>query len=308
LTVVCVRRAWLVMSGAFDLPLEDEAAGYFCESLDLGYPQVREVTTNVPDGDGVDDRTQFFGARVVTADVVALDGAGAVIDEVASQFARFMLPSTPAELHYVLDRPGATDNPLAHERVVTVRASQYAWPIRGDQRRDIHLQWLAADPIIYGAEPHDTFATSGSSVQPGRAYDLAFDREYPQGQGYPVNGNISSTGEVGVRPSLRLFGPISGPRITFTIQRPNAPLGAAQVGFRSTFQVGPGQYVDIDTVARTAFLNGNQGEPVVRFLDWANLAWPYVPPAPARSYMSLIGQNTSDQTRVVASWRDAYLT
>jgi hypothetical protein len=46
--MTCVRSAWLVL-GAKTVLLEDEAAGYFCESLDLGYPAPREVTENRPD-------------------------------------------------------------------------------------------------------------------------------------------------------------------------------------------------------------------------------------------------------------------
>jgi hypothetical protein len=299
----CVRRAWLELESSL-LPLEDPDQGYFCANLDLGYPEVRAVTSNVPDGDGIDDRTQFYGGRVVTANISALAGAGARVDDVASRFARFMLPTVRPTLHYVLDRAGLG----AEERVITLRASQYSWPIVGAERREIHLQWLAADPLIYGVDVHDSTAFSGSSIQLGRAYDLAYDRVYPLGGDFPVNGNISALGEAGVRPFLRLFGPVNAPRILFTIQRPNAAVAAAHVDFRNTFRLDPGQYVDIDTVARTAFLNGDPALPVVRFLDWLSLEWPYVPPAPARAYMSLTGQNTSGQTRVTASWREAYLS
>ena len=75
----CARRAWLTL-GARTLLLEDPSSGYFCTSLDLGYPTVRAVTNNRPDDDGIDD--------------------------VADNFAPFMVPSARPVLHYVLDRAG----------------------------------------------------------------------------------------------------------------------------------------------------------------------------------------------------------
>jgi hypothetical protein len=299
--MTCVREAWLTM-GSRQVALEDRRAGYFCASLDLGFPTVREVVTNVPDGDGVDDRTQFFGGRVVSADIVALTGAGSRIDAVASLFAPFMTPSQRPVLHYVLDRPGAP------ERIMTLRASNYSWPIVGDQRRDIHLQWLAPDPVIYSADEDNSQAFSGSSVQPGRRYDLTFDRSYPPGGSFQQPGFINSMGEIGIRPRLRLFGPINEPKIVFAIIAPNQGNRVASIPFRSTFRVDVTEYVDIDTVARTAYLNGDKGRPVLRFMDWTNLEWPYIPPTPARAVMTLEGRSTTEQTNVVALWRDSYLT
>jgi hypothetical protein len=304
----CVRQAWLVMPGATTTPLEDGNLGYFCAQLDLGFPAVRAVVSNVPDGDGIDDRTQFFGERVVSADISAIRGAGAHIDEIASLFAPFMRPSVRPELHYVLDRPGVIDRPHEVERVITLRASGFSWPIVGNERRDIHLQWVAADPIIYGLDVATTTASTGSSVQPGRRYPLVYDRVYPLGGSFPVVGSLSTGGELGVRPRLRLFGPVNGPRVIFSILQPNRPMTVAQIGFRPTFRVDAGEFVDVDTVARTAYLNGDLGRPALRFLDWLTLEWPYIPPTPARAYVTITGQSTTEATRVDVSWRDAFLT
>ena len=138
--MACVRTAWLTLDG-MSMPLENEAAGYFCGSLDLGWPVVREVVNDRPNADGTDDLTTLMGARAVTADITAIAGVGAVIDAVASGFGPFMVPSVRPVLHYVLDVPGAA------ERTLTLRASGYAWPIVGPFTRDVQLQWVAADPI-----------------------------------------------------------------------------------------------------------------------------------------------------------------
>src|SRR5262245_46074917 len=140
--MVCVRQAWLDLNGS-TRQLEDPSAGYFCSNLDLGFPVVRDVVTSRADQDGAPDRTQYFGMRVINAQLRALTGAGAQIDAVAAAFAPYMFPSARPVLHYVLDRPGTP------ERVMTVRGAGYSWPVEGAYERSIQLQWVAADPVAY---------------------------------------------------------------------------------------------------------------------------------------------------------------
>ena len=139
----CIRRAWLTL-GALTMPLEDKDAGYYCTELNLGYPEVRDVVNNRPDQHGVDDRTAYFGSRIVSANITAQQ---APVDAVAASFAPFMVPGVRPVLHYVLDRPGTP------ERAFTVRASGYSWPVTGSRRRDIQLQWVAADPVAVDPTP-----------------------------------------------------------------------------------------------------------------------------------------------------------
>src|SRR5215475_9017960 len=109
--MVCVRKAWLVLGGS-TVQLEDQSKGYFCTSLDLGYPNVREVVNNRPDQDGADDRTRLMGPRAVSADITAIRSVPAQVDAVASMFAPYMVPSARPVLHYVLDRPGVAERTL----------------------------------------------------------------------------------------------------------------------------------------------------------------------------------------------------
>ena len=148
----CVRSAWLVL-GNTTLALEDATKGYFCTSLDLGYPAVRDVVDNRADRNGADDRTTLFGPRAVTANITALAGAGARIDTVAAAFAPYMTPSARPVLHYVLDRPGQP------QRTLTVRPAGFSWPIQGPYQRSIQLQFVAADPVAY--DPTVQTATCG---------------------------------------------------------------------------------------------------------------------------------------------------
>ena len=144
--------------GTWTVSLEDPTAGYFCSSLDLGYPTARDVVTNNPDADGAVDRTQYFGLRTINVEIEALSGAGARVDQVAGLFAPFVDPAARPVLHYVLDR-GA--NP---ERTMTLRAAGFAWPIQGPYQRSIQLQFVAADPVAYDPTPQTVTATVAAAA------------------------------------------------------------------------------------------------------------------------------------------------
>ena len=71
----CARYAWLTL-GNQSVYLEDPDLGYFCTSLDLGFPTVRAVVNNRPDQHGIDDWTALWGERAVTASITAVRSAG----------------------------------------------------------------------------------------------------------------------------------------------------------------------------------------------------------------------------------------
>ena len=299
---VCVRQAWLTL-GALSVQLENQPGGWFCSSLDLGYPEVRDVVTNRPDQDGVDDRTRYMGSRVVSADITALVGAGARIDAVASSFAPFMVPSARPVLHYILDRPGAA------ERTMTLRASGYSWPVVGANQRDIQLQWVCSDPVARDPNAQTVTAWAGSSTPPGRGYSLTFNRIYPPGSGASTTGQIRPLGDVPVLPLYRIYGPVTWPKVSGNIFSSGSVLiGSYQAAFLPSFTVGSGQWVDVDSAAKTANLNSDPTQSVLSQLDWNNTAWASVPPAPGFATLFLQGQSTSGVTQVQAIWHDGYLT
>lgn len=292
----CVTRAWLVLGG-LTMPLEDEAGGWFMTELNLGYPEVRDVVDNRPDQDGIDDRTRYFGARTVSASVKAVHWAGAQLDDVASRFAPFMVPTARPVLHYVLDRPGAP------ERILTLRAADYAFVIDNPDERDIHLQWIASDPIVRDPTVHTAATYTGVSAGAGRRYNLVFPRVYPSGGGGPASASIYSAGDVAVRPLLRIYGPVTAPVVSFT---PSAGVFA----MLPTLTLSGGEYVEVDCAAKTAWRNGNRTLNVLSQVDWATIAanggWPLIP-ARTTVTMTMTGQSTSGSTQTVAYWQDGYV-
>jgi hypothetical protein len=289
----CVRTAWLVL-GTSTLLLEDATKGYFCTDLDLGFPTVREVVSDRPDQDGVDDRTMYMGARVVSASISAIQGAGAQVDAVASSFAPFMLPSARPVLHYVLDRPGAA------ERTLTLRAAGYAWPIAGPYQRDINLQWVAADPVARDPTQKTATAFAGTSPALGRIYPLTFNRTYPLGGVPGTTPNIVSNGEVPVRPLVRVYGPITGARVNFG--------SYGVMAFQSNYIIDAGHFVDLDTANKTARRDSDPAQNVLAQLNWSTSTWPVLPVMPAFATMTVTGSNTTSSSQVQAIWQDGFLS
>lgn len=300
---LCVRRAWLDLygDGSQTVQLDNPAGGYFCQSLDLGYPAPRDVMTSRPDQPGVDDRTAFAGSRVVQIDVTALVGAGARIDAVASQFAPYMLASARPVLHYILDRPGTA------ERTITLRPSGYSWPIVGANQRDIQLQFVAGDPWSSDPVVQTVIAWSGSSTIAGRTYPLTFNRIYPPGGSGAMFGTIRSHGDFPVQPKLRIYGPITSPIVGFNVSnQTSGPKPTVQ--FATGFIISAGQYVDVDTQRKTAYLMGDPTQPVIGQLNWINLAWPLLSVMPAYTNVTLGGTSTTGVTQVQVTWQDRFMS
>lgn len=300
IAVACVRSAWLVL-GASTVQLENAAAGYFCQLLDLGWPSPRNVVTDRPDADGVIDRTQLFGSRAVSANITALTGAGSRIDTVAGLFAPFMAPSARPVLHYVLDRPG---NP---ERTLAVRASGFSWPIVGDNQRDLQLQFVTTgDPA--SLDPNQQTATSWSgSGSAGRLYSLTFNRAYPVGSNSQTTGLITPAGDLPIKPLLRIYGPATAPYVTFT-GGSGQPQASAIVRTLPGYILNAGDWLDIDCDRKTVYVNSDPTQSATAQIDWQNTTWPIVyPTSPGTSFVLFAG-SASPVTQAQAIWNNRYLT
>lgn len=291
----CVRRAWLELPDG--RTMEFEGRGWFCTSFDLGMPDVRENVNNRPDNDGVTDRTVLMGKRLISANIVALATVGARIDDVASQFAPFMVPANRPILHYVLDRG---DN---EERTMVVRGSGYSWPVVGTDERDIQLQWVAADPYAYGEAQQVATGWSGGTTA-GRTYNRTYNWTYPPGSGSAVNATIQSPGDVNVAPYLRIFGPITSAVVTFRIDG----YFASRIQLIGGVRIDAGHFLGVDCDARTAYLDDDPTQPWLSQLNWSATTWPDLPPLPSTTVMSIGGEVTTNLTQVQATWRDRYLS
>lgn len=275
---VCVRDAWLTL-GTKTAQLHDEAAGIFCTSLDLGSPDVREVTNVRPDWDGIADSTRWMGGRVVSVSVSAVASAGASIDAVAASYGPFMVPSARPVLHYVLDRAGTP------ERVMTVRPQMYSAIVDSPDVRQIQLQFVAPDPVAYSATVRTITALVGAAV------------------------NFPYPGDVNIRPMIRITGPVTGGVVNLT----NATTAAAygRISFPGSYVIAAAHYVDVDCARRTAYLDGVTS--VLANMNWTNMnaggGWPTILAnlTPQQHRLGIGGTATTTATSAVATFQDGYL-
>jgi hypothetical protein len=300
--VTCRRAAWLTLADGRELALEDDLAGYVLAELDIAWPEVRDVVNNRPSAHGVDDRTRLFGARVVSAHVVAGPWGTRTMDDIARAFGPFLVPGARPVLHWIIDSPET----VYAERTLELRASAYSSPISGMERRDILMAWSAPDPIIRGSIDQLAIGRPPYLGMIGRQYPLTFDRHYPATGGTgAVLGRIVTIGDVDVQPLLRIFGPITAPSVVINSYPQAERLISRAFVFRQSFRIDAGRWVDVDTVAHTAI--ADDGSRQEAQIDWARTEWPTALGGGVLNTLALNGSNVNHVTQVVAIWRDGFL-
>jgi hypothetical protein len=290
-------------------PLDDVERGWVCTELDLGYPDIREVTNNAPIQHGIDDVTAYFGGRVVTASITAVPDGTLPLDDIVSLFGRYTNPGARPELHFT--RQSASYD----ERMLLLRASGWSAPMGVPSKREFQLSWVAPDALIRNAIISVSSAWVGEDDQGGRVYeppDLAayggVDRDYSTVVGSPsVPGAPVSRGDLPVSPLLRIYGPITQPVVRLSGVAPDRTPVQAQVAFGSTLVIGSGEWVDVDCKARTANRNGDPAQSVFSEIEFDATQWPLIYPVPWTNVLELTGSSASPHTLVEARWQDAFL-
>jgi hypothetical protein len=295
-----MRQAWLDLDGII-LNLDNHTAGYAMIELDLGFPDIRDVVNNAPNQHGIDDQTAFFGGRPVTAKIAAWPGGTVALDDIVELFMPYLRPAARPILHYTTE----SSTPL--ERVITLRASNFASPMPSPGRRDMELAWVAPDPLIRDAIIQMAAAYVGSSTPGGRSYNLFFDRSYGLGGGAPSTAHARSKGDVAIAPLFRFYGPVVGPRIQVISSATRSQSHSGQIAFDLDFRVDTGHWVDIDCQAHTALLDSDQGQSVISELQFSVTQWPLLYPEPYDNAISAYGSDASGVSQVQTIWQDAFI-
>jgi hypothetical protein len=147
---------------------------------------------------------------------------------------------------------------------------------------------------------------AGSVGQGGRQYPRAYNLTYPAG-GAQVNGVIQGAGQTPIRPVLRIYGPITTPKVSFVTVGP--PAHNFQVWLVPGYVIALNHYVQVDCLNRT--VTADTGASILGVLDWTNTVWPVLPNQPDQTTMVLQGDASgpiSSSTQVQATWQDGFLT
>lgn len=231
-------------------------------SLNIGSPEIRGASENRVSGDGTFDRTRWHGARSVSMEARLAQAPAAKVDALS----RFLHPVRRPYL-VVTDTDWAPTS-----RRMMLRSNQ--WTTQdlihtSSWFRDIQLQWTAPAGVWESFDQY-LFTITLDATQSGFTLPASFPITFPP------------TGAAGAMPFTnpgngmsdwvaRLYGPCVGPRIT-------NDLTGESVVFKSTLQLGVGEYVEVSSAELTAYANSDPTLSRMHHIDFASSTWFKVPP------------------------------
>jgi hypothetical protein len=256
---------------------------YILTALDLGFPSVREVAEAAPGMDGEVDTTAHVGARAITAEVVvSQSGTGPLVDRLAAVM-------HPGARHWLY--VGRADWP--GERRIVGRGASFACP-PGTVRR-AQLGFRCPSGLLEDAvEQSVTLAPQGSPAG-GMAFPVSAPMAFDPGL-VPGAALIDVGGSVPVPPVIDVFGPCSDPLVRVVDT-------GAQVILRG--DIAAGDFVRIDTAARTILRNNDPNYSVYGQLDFAASSWPVLPVGSVQVVFS--PQSSSGACQAVVRWANRWL-
>ncbi len=228
---------------------------YILRALDLGFPDVRDSAEAIPGMDGEVDTTAHVGARAITAEVsVSQVGAGPLIDKLAGVMhpgARYWLYVGRA------DWPG--------ERRILARGASFSCP--PSNLRTAQMGFRCPSGLLEdAAEQSVTLAPQGSAVG-GTTFPREFPFAFDPGL-VPGAAVVDVGGTVSVPPAIDIYGPCTDPLVRVVTT-------GAQMILRG--DIAAGDFVRINTAARTILRNNDPNYSVYGQLDFAASTWLTLP-------------------------------
>lgn len=262
-------------------------AALFLKELDLGFPEVREATSDNPGRDGVADDTALFGARAVTATVIAKDHDGVSVNTWLDRLRAMCAPAKRVRM--VVTRDG-WDTP----RQVTLRSNTLSCLITRTSHvyAEADLAWSAPSGALEALTPTEAeivplLGARGLALTPGDAGDEALSLtandvpdvaiELSPGTGQNIT-TVTNSGTLPALPEFVIVGYCRNPVIT---QRDTGK----KLAFDMTIPAGA--QVVVDSAARTITMGG---QTVHQHVDWTVSTW-FDLPVGATS----VGFDTDDQ-------------
>lgn len=262
------------------------------ESLDVGFPAVREVTEGRTDDDGEDDNTLLFGARAVSLSLALANDVvshGVLLDEIKS----FLHPRTRPYLV-------VTDDGWQQERRIRLRVDQFLEPYAGyvaSQVRQVQFQWKAPDGIWESADVTEVTVRADIVSTVGISFPASFPLQFAATQASGAS-ELTNEGGVPAHFTARLYGPCTGPRLV------NETTGEL-IAFTSSLTLAPGEYVEVNTRDRTAFLLSMASQSRLSAVDFGVTSWWRV--EPGQQQVRYAPLDASDGAAAVIEYRASWL-
>lgn len=230
-----------------ELPVDCEH-GYVVTSLDIGPAEVRAVTRHRALADGVDDHTQYLGARAVTMTVRLMDKTfdrQLLIDALMA----YQSPRRRYQMEWHV--PGSSER-----RALTLSPRGAGVPISAPNFEQLAFQWVAPDGVIRSPEPLCIEINPATDVELGRAYPEV----YPDGGRGPYPPMLAlgerllvNLGNEVADWRAQIYGPATNPEV-----RVNGVVMSFDTN--GGVDLAAGESLVIDTKERTALLNGDPAQ------------------------------------------------
>lgn len=260
-------------------------------SFEVAHPEVREAVADRTDTDGTDDTTAFHGSAAVS---LALRLQGGTDSSVLDELKRFMHPRSRPLLV-------VADDEWDVERRLRLRINQGSSPFQMPMypvARDVQMQWVAPDGAWESSAELEVVIAADGGALAGRTYALAPPRTYPATM--PAGAVlVVNPGNTWQHQKAKLYGPCAGPR--YTCEDTGETLS-----FTEDLVLAAGEYVEIDTAARTALLNSDPDASRLNYLDFGASTWWRLPPGTSSvRYHPISGVDAG--CVAIATYRPAWL-
>jgi len=269
----------------------DEANGYLVRQFGIGYPRPRQVVDDRPNADGTDDRTEYFGAKVVSLDVTMQGNKWDKIDELGP----FLIPSARPYLYY--------DDATQPRRIRLRPMDRQLSVVAPTSSQQVMLQWAAPDGVSETATQSVATVLASAEADAGFTFDLSFNIVFPSTS--PVGTTVVTTvGNAKCYPVIQLWGPCTNPRIE-NIDDLDDDGNAKELAFSIT--LASDEYLEVDIRDRTVLFNGPSSSNVPRYntLDFATAQWWTLQAGQNR--IRYFPQSYSGAARAVLSYRCTFI-
>lgn len=216
--------------------------GIFLQQIDAPMPGVREVAADRTDDDGSDDDTEFFGARACSIELLVTESPRTVEDELTRYLHPRLRPYLVVE-----------DDGWSQARRLRLRADQFSAPLtletaRWDGRK-IAVGWKAPDGVWEADELTSVSVSADVSQAVGAAFPVTFPMAFAATQAAGAS-RVTNAGSTPSHFTARLYGPCTAPRLV------NQTTGE-EITFVDSLSLAAGDYIEVNTRDRTAYLTVN---------------------------------------------------
>lgn len=231
--------------------------GLALKSITAPFPAVREVVDERTDDDGENDTTELFGGRTCSVDLLATQTPAAF----EAELTRFLHPRLRPYLCVV-------DDEWPQERRLRLRVAQFDGPLTVElpqQMRRMQGQWKVPDGIWEAVDLTEQQVNADIPTSSGLSFPVSFPLSFTPTMA-TGGSTVSNVGGVPAHFVARLYGPCTAPRLV------NETTGE-EIAFTSALVLEPGEYVEINTRDRTAYLLSNTAQSRLGNLDYGVSSW-----------------------------------